>query len=82
MTLDVHIDRLILEGLDIREGRSIAATIERKLMDLVVTRGHPTGDNATAVRRLDAGTVRTTPSNQSCQIGAHIATAIYRGAGE
>ncbi len=81
MTIDVHIDRLIVEGLSDRDARRTAAAIEHHLGALILAQGRPTVTDAATTDHVDAGTVTTTHSGQPRQIGARIAQAVYREAG-
>ncbi|MCP4329275.1 MAG: hypothetical protein GY791_12655 [Alphaproteobacteria bacterium] len=82
MTIDVSIERLVLDGLSRRDGKQIVTAIERQLQHLVATRGlPPTPDREITARHIDAGTVAAAGTGEARHIGDRLAHAIYRGAG-
>jgi predicted HD phosphohydrolase len=79
MTVDVYIDRLVLEGLSARDGRRIAAALQHQLGQLIASQGLTVAADA-AVERRDTGTVKTTDAGRPRQIGVHLAQAVFREA--
>lgn len=82
--LNVHIDRLTLEGKSPAEGRRIVAAIERRLTQLANGAPSQLAANRFAARnavvpRLDTGVVAHGASADS--IGSHIATQVFRKLG-
>lgn len=84
MTIHIHIDRLIFEGIPLsqRQRRLLQASLEAELGRLVA------GDRLGAERlsqaaapHIDAGEMGFTPNSSPVQMGQQIAQAVYRGMG-
>lgn len=84
MKIQVHIDRLVLDGLPVRnrESKAINEAIEKELTRLLAEGRLPEIlETNGAFTRLPAGTMKVAENNPS-MIGTEIARAIYRGIGQ
>jgi hypothetical protein len=82
VTVEVHIERLVLHGVEPRAGTAaaIGRAVEAELARLSESPGLPRsalGDGA--LPRLDAGRVDLPPSAGPQAIGRAIAAAVHRG---
>jgi hypothetical protein len=79
MNINVHIERLVLEGLPVSsaQGPRLQAALQSELARLLGERGlhHPPGG---AVPRLSAGSIRLASNGSSAQVGHQIARAVHR----
>jgi hypothetical protein len=84
MSLRIHIDRLVLDGLAIprNEGPLVQAAVEAELSRLF-TEGNlaPALMSGGAIPALSAGTVAVTGEGGPVAIGHQIARAVYGGIG-
>ncbi|MEM9488960.1 MAG: hypothetical protein AAGC55_07445 [Myxococcota bacterium] len=75
--IDIHIDQLILHGIDPRDGERIADETRRQLAHLITSHGLPP--------HWAEGDIRLTPNieiptgTSAARIGETIAATIYRG---
>ena len=79
MSIHLHIERLVLEGLDARPGQgpAIRAAVERELARLLATQGL----NATASRsepHLPPADLQLTAQTNSSALGRQIGGALYQ----
>lgn len=82
--MNVHIERLILEGLpvNIRQGPQIRSAIQRELARLLAA--HGLSDElrgGIAVPGVRAGAIQLGPENQPAKLGHSIAQAVHNGIG-
>jgi hypothetical protein len=82
MSINLHIERLILEGIPAHESRSVRKTVERELARLLREGGlshelHRGG----ALPDVPAGTIRVGHDRHPRRLGADVARAVYRGIG-
>lgn len=83
MTIRVHIDRLVLEGLPVRrdEGPAVRRAVERELSRLLAEGGlSPVLAPGGAYPDVPAGSLDISGSSPA-EIGTGIARAVYRGIG-
>ncbi len=85
MNINVHIERLILDGLPVtaRQGASVQAAVEAELTRLLAEGGlaadvQPGG----ALRSVLADDIRVTMGNHPTLLGQLIAQSVYSGIGE
>ncbi|HET9252855.1 MAG TPA: hypothetical protein VFP58_12150 [Candidatus Eisenbacteria bacterium] len=82
MTIVVHIDRLVLDGLDLAPGMTarLGAAVEAELTQLL-TRGElPMGiRTGGAVPSLPGGTISVAPRQPTAPLGRSIARAVHGG---
>ncbi|WP_242038025.1 hypothetical protein [Tolypothrix sp. FACHB-123] len=80
MNINLHIEQLILEGLDIPRSQRelLQATVEAELARLLSTEGLPTGWQSS----VSIPPIEVTPSSNTTQMGQQIAQAVYRGMGQ
>jgi hypothetical protein len=77
VSLEIHIDALVLEGFSSSEGHRIAAAVERELARLVAEQDLPAAWTRSAeILRLDAGRVQLRPAGGAEQAGLRIALAL------
>ena len=78
MSINVHIERLVLDGLPLtsRQGATVQAAFEVELHRLLETRGI-VGLAGGSVPRLDVPSIEFAPGGQPRQWGRQIARALY-----
>lgn len=83
MTIHLHIERVVLEGLPIaREPQSFRGALQGELTRLLRSGG--TADelrNGGAVPQIQGGRIRVGARMQGGSLGTQVAGAIYRGVG-
>jgi uncharacterized membrane protein len=82
MNINLHIERVILDGLPIarHQAPQIQAAIEAELSRLLASGGLDAGFLATgAVPHLSVGDMQLQSGSDSAQLGAQIASALYGG---
>ena len=80
MRVVVHIERLVLEGLDLspRQRLQLGAALSAELSRLIEAGGlHGELRAGLAMPRLDAGTLRLDPTCDSRALGEQLAQALY-----
>ncbi|HWW61531.1 MAG TPA: hypothetical protein VN181_09200 [Thermoanaerobaculia bacterium] len=84
MTVRLHIDRLVLDGIALahRDRAIFVAAIEAELGQLVAARGiAPALTNGVALPSVAAPDVTLAPGAKPSQMGTAVAASIYRGVG-
>jgi hypothetical protein len=84
MKINVHIERLILEGLPVsrHDGPRVRAAVTAELERLIAARGISEElQRGGAVPAVRAGTLRSETRTTSSQLGTQIARAVYGGLG-
>lgn len=84
MNINLHIERLVLDGLDLAPEQRplLQAAVESELSRLLTERGLSPGlAQGVAVPRLSAQDIRMTSANNPKQLGQQIAQSVYRGIG-
>jgi hypothetical protein len=80
MKVNLHIDRLVLEGFSRAEGRTVGAALERELARLIDRGGLPAHlHSATPIPRLDSGSLNLSPQTRPGTVGRQLARQIYGG---
>jgi hypothetical protein len=82
MNINLHIERLILDGLPVRPGenRTLQIALEHELSRLVLASGlPPTFSTAGAVPHVGPGTVRFSERDNAKQLGTKIAQSVHQG---
>jgi hypothetical protein len=85
MKLQVHIDRLVLEGLPVTSlhGPMIQQAVEKELARLLETHGlSDEFRSGGAVPRVAAGTVQFANDQRPAGLGQGIARAVHQGIGQ
>jgi hypothetical protein len=85
MNINLHIERLILDGLPIEglQGPLVQAAVEAELSRLLSARGlHASLQSGIAVPSVRADAVSLNAGNNPKQIGQQIARAVYGGIGQ
>ena len=85
MNINLHIERLILEGLPLTRGQGalVQAAVEAELARLLAERGLTPGLQAGgALPRIQAGELQLTPGSTPAFMGRQIAQAVYGGIGQ
>ncbi len=85
MKIQLHIERLILDGLPIerRDASLLQATVETELQRLISTEGlAPTLLNGGALHAAPGGSIQLTNDSTPAQVGTQIAQAVYGGLGK
>ena len=81
MKINIEIDRLVLEGYDVREQRVIKAAIEKELQNLVSK--HGLSENFVSQKTknftVDAGSFSLKTAANPRKIGAEVAQAVHSG---
>jgi len=84
MNVNVHIERLVLEGVDVASEQrgALHAAVETELVRLLTQGGlasHLSGGGATP--RIDGGAISVPGGRKPAQLGRQIAAAVYGGIG-
>jgi len=85
MNINLHIERLILDGLPITRGQSplVQAEVETELARLLTERGLASSlQSGGAMPSLRAGSIQVETESNPTQLGRQIAQAVYGGIGE
>ena len=84
MTIQLHIERLVLEGLPMsrHQGTVVQAAVEQELGRLL-SAGHPSSQIASggAIPVLQGGTIHGSNTARPMRLGTQIAGAVYSGIG-
>ena len=76
----VHIDRLVLIGVDVRDREALDTAVRGEMARLFAERGWAEPPQAGAsVERLDAGVLPLDRSTRESTLGAGIGAALHRG---
>lgn len=84
MNINLHIDKLVLEGVDIAPGQSrllqriVAAELTRMLSDGELS---PSLVQGSSLSRLAAGNIQLREDNDTGGLGRQIAQSVYGGLG-
>ncbi|HTP11017.1 MAG TPA: hypothetical protein VMP08_22335 [Anaerolineae bacterium] len=84
MNLNIHIERLVLDGLPIEhhQGPLVQAAVEAELSRLLTDNGLAAGLQAgIALPSVNANGIQVAPGNSPAQMGRQIAQSIYGGIG-
>lgn len=84
MNINLHIERLILDGLPIESHQAphVQAAVEAELTRLLTENGlSPHLKTGRALHSLKANEIQLTPGNSLAQMGAQIAQSVYSGIG-
>lgn len=78
--IEIHIDRLVLDGVGRSDSAAVASALQRELGRLASQSGIPAAwrDGAT-LTEVDAGSLQTTAGIRPEAVGVLIAQALYRG---
>ncbi len=85
MTINLHIERLVLDGLPIeqRQGPQLQATIEQELVRLLADGGTLARLGARgAVASINGGAIQIAPGADTAGLGKQIAAAVHGGLGD
>jgi len=85
MTINLHIDRLILDGLPMPHSQRplLQAAVEAELTRLLTTDGLSPGLSAGgAIPHLPASSLQLPHDNSPAQLGRQIAQSVYGGIGQ
>lgn len=81
MNIELHIERLVLDGLQVEYGghADLQAAVEAELTRLLVANGLRADLlSGGAVRSLGGGEIRLTSQTPPARLGNHIAQAVHR----
>ena len=84
MSITVHIERLVLDGLDLdaRQGSRMAASVEQALTRLLAAdHALPSFEGARAVAAVDGGAIEVGDRATPGDVGGRIAGAVHHGLG-
>jgi hypothetical protein len=84
MKINLHIDRLVLEGLQVNsvQGPQIRAAIQQELIRLLAAHGLSEElREGASVPRIRAGTMQIESESKPAKLGTSIAQAIHEGLG-
>jgi hypothetical protein len=85
MRIELHIERLILDGLPIErmDGPMVQAAVESELARLLTAEGlHPALLSGGAMPSVRGGSIQLTSDSNPTSLGTEIAQAAYGGLGE
>lgn len=77
MKISLHIDELVLHGLDPHDRWAVAEAVQRELARLLSERGLAGVRESIDVPRLDAGTITFGPKSRGAAVGHPIAAALH-----
>ena len=84
-TINLHIERLVLEGLELGPGQGdlVRAAVAAELTRLL-TEGGLAGQfqSSAALPSVRVGAIHLAPTSEPAQLGGQIAQAVYGGIGE
>lgn len=84
MNINLHIERLILDGLPLEDGNAplLKVAVEAELTRLLTAEGLPDGLMAGgALPRVSAGSIQPAGNVSAGSLGQQIARAVYEGIG-
>ncbi len=84
MNINLHIERLVLDGIELERGQEslLQAAVEAELSRMLSADGLSTHlTSGGAMPRLQAGDIRLSGGGNSQQLGQQIARAVYGGIG-
>jgi hypothetical protein len=84
MSVHIHIERLILDGLPVTRSQAplVQAAVESELARLVAQGGlAPDFSGGGAMPYVQAGAMQVTSSNDAAALGRQIAQSVYGGIG-
>ena len=84
MKINLHIDRLVLDGVNINPGQQhlVQASLEAELSRLLTDQGLASGfARNLAVPRVTTGGIQLSGDNNPSQLGQQIAQSVYGGIG-
>ncbi len=85
MNINLHIERLVLDGLDIGpgQGRQVKSAVEAELSRLLRDSGLASAlQNGVALPRINVEPVRMSQGNDPDRLGQQIARSVYGGIGK
>jgi hypothetical protein len=86
MSINVHIERLILDGLPVErhQARLVQSAVEAELAQLLAAEGLASGfkSGGHATPRIEAPGIQLASDSSPGQIGQQIARAVYGGIGK
>jgi hypothetical protein len=85
MNIQVHIERLVLDGLSVApsQGQLVQAAVEAELARLLASGSLATAlSTGAALPVLRAGTIQLAAHHTPAQLGGQIAGAVYSGIGQ
>jgi hypothetical protein len=78
--VSVHIDRILLVGINPRDRAAVSAAVESEMTRLFTEREWTDQPSASATtEKLDAGVLRHSDVTRDGELGAKIGSAVYRG---
>lgn len=80
MNIELHIERLVLEGIDLTPGRAdtLRRTLHTELVRLLQEQGLPTGIKM-AVPRLQAPAINVPHAVAPAELGRRVARSVHGG---
>ncbi len=85
MNINLHIERLILDGLPLEpnQGTLVQRAVEAELARLLAVDGlSPSLLDGGALPQVSVSTIQLTSSNDSTELGRQIAQSVYGGIGK
>jgi hypothetical protein len=81
--LNVHIDRIVLSGLDVDPGRadSLRSSIGRELQRVLAERGLTEGLKGGAISRISIPAMKASDLGSEALIASKVAKSVYRALG-
>jgi hypothetical protein len=78
--IHVHIERLVVHGLDVRDRATLGAAVAEGLSEAFTRHGwEPMPDADLAAKRVDAGSITQGSRIVESELGASVADAVHRG---
>ena len=84
MNIQVHIERLILDGIPVQSSQlpALRAAVEKALGDRLMTEGLSPGPSNSAVSEIPGTTFHLSDPTNAGQSGKEIAQAVYNAIGQ
>lgn len=81
MNVDLHIDRLVLDGLELtpRQGEAVRASIQLELARLLTEQGLPTPVHGRTQAHVQAPSIDLAVGVPAPEVGFQVARAIHEG---
>lgn len=79
MKINVHIERLVLDGIEVRHPHAVRQALGKELTRQLRRQGLPPDFGAGATPFVTGGGVQFNPRTPAAGLGRQVAGAVYRG---
>jgi hypothetical protein len=78
MNIEIHIEELVLRGLDVKNRNNVAQTIQRELIQLLTDRGLPAGlQHSVGIRQMRAPGFQVSQAGGDESLATQVAQSTY-----